>query len=91
MNNKDADQTAWMESAQSDLRLSRSYWLNAGLILCGFCLEMFPLPVGAWDGQRYFIVALPEPSINYFTRINEANLFHTMSAEVSDALYLIEY
>ena len=21
---------------------------------------------GAWDGLRYFIVALPEPSINYF-------------------------
>ena len=25
----------------------------------------FPLPLGAWDGLRYFIVALPEPSINY--------------------------
>ena len=25
-----------------------------------------PLPLGAWDGIRYFIVALPEPSINYF-------------------------
>ena len=23
----------------------------------------FTLPLGAWDGQRYFIVALPEPSI----------------------------
>ena len=22
-----------------------------------------PLPLGAWDGMRYFIVALPEPSI----------------------------
>ena len=21
---------------------------------------------GAWDGLRYFIVALPEPSINYY-------------------------
>ena len=36
------------------------------LSLCGFCLERFPLPLGAWDGLRYFIVALPEPSINYF-------------------------
>ena len=27
---------------------------------------LFPLPLGAWDGLRYFIVALPEPSINYF-------------------------
>ena len=29
----------------------------------GFCLERFPLPLGAWDGLRYFIVALLEPSI----------------------------
>ena len=28
-----------------------------------FVLERFPLPLGAWDGLRYFIVALPEPSI----------------------------
>ena len=33
------------------------------LSFCGFCLERFPLPLGAWDGLRYFIVALPEPSI----------------------------
>ena len=33
------------------------------LKLCGFCLERFPLPLGAWNGLRYFIVALPEPSI----------------------------
>ena len=39
------------------------------LLLCGFCLERFPLPLGAWDGLRYFIVALPEPSIDYFMKI----------------------
>ena len=33
------------------------------LQLCGFCLERFPLSLGAWDGLRYFIVALPEPPI----------------------------
>ena len=35
------------------------------LLLFGFCLERFPLPLplGALDGLRYFIVALPEPSI----------------------------
>ena len=33
------------------------------LWLCGFCSERFPLPLGAWDGLRYFIVTLPEPSI----------------------------
>ena len=38
------------------------------LKFCGFCLERFPLPLDAWDGLRYFIVALPEPSINYFER-----------------------
>ena len=27
----------------------------------------FPLPLGAWDGLRYFIVALPEPSILLFS------------------------
>ena len=37
--------------------------------LCGFCLERFPLPLGAWDRLRYFIVALPEPSINYFSYV----------------------
>ena len=25
-----------------------------------------PLPLGAWDGLRYFIVALPETSIKLF-------------------------
>ena len=27
----------------------------------------FSLPLGAWDGLRYFIVALPEPSIELFS------------------------
>ena len=31
----------------------------------GFLREV---PLGAWDGLRYFIVALPEPSINYFVK-----------------------
>ena len=31
------------------------------LLLCGFCLEWFSLPLG--DGLCYFIVALPESSI----------------------------
>ena len=30
--------------------------------VCGFCSEGFPLSLGAWD-RRYFIVALPVPSI----------------------------
>ena len=33
------------------------------LWLRGFCSERFHLPLGAWDGLRYVIVALPEPSI----------------------------
>ena len=32
-------------------------------IVCGFCSERFPLPLGAWDGLCYFIVALSVPSI----------------------------
>ena len=30
------------------------------------CSERFPLPLGAWDGLCYYIVALPEPSIYLF-------------------------
>ena len=33
------------------------------LLLCGFCLERFPLPLPAWDRLRYLIVALPESFI----------------------------
>ena len=32
----------------------------------GFCLERFPLPLGAWDGLRYFIVAPLSLPYNYF-------------------------
>ena len=32
------------------------------LYLFGFCSEWFPLPLGALDGLRYFIVTSPEPS-----------------------------
>ena len=33
------------------------------MCLCGFCLERFPLSLGAWDGLRCFTVALPERDI----------------------------
>ena len=33
------------------------------LVIMWFLFERFPLPLGAWDRLRYFIVALPEPSI----------------------------
>ena len=33
--------------------------------------ERFPLPLGAWDGLRYFIVALPGPSIFLFGFSNQ--------------------
>ena len=33
------------------------------LLVCGFCLEEFPLLLGAWDGLSDFIAALPGPSI----------------------------
>ena len=33
------------------------------LYLCGFYLSGWQLPLGAWDVLRYFIMALPGPSI----------------------------
>ena len=33
------------------------------LVAVWFRLERFSLPLSAWDGLRYFIVALPGPSI----------------------------
>ena len=30
----------------------------------------FPLPLGAWDALRYFIVALPELRYNYLAAYN---------------------
>ena len=39
------------------------------LVIMWFLLERFPLPLGAWGGLRYFIVALPEPSILLFWTI----------------------
>ena len=48
------------------------------LSLSGFCLERFPLPLGAWDGIRYFIVALPEHSIYFFGQLNVLILCWTL-------------
>ena len=48
-----------------------------------FLLERFPLLLGAWDGLRYFIVALPEPSISLFT----INMFLLVSQDFVVALY----
>ena len=36
------------------------------LLLCGFCLERFPLPLGAWDGLRYFLWHSLSLYYNYF-------------------------
>ena len=35
-----------------------------------FLLIMFPLPLGAWDGLRYFIVTIPDVHIIIMLRIN---------------------
>ena len=48
------------------LRLGKKELICLQLFTCNyvlFLLERFPLPLGAWDGLRYFVVALPEPSI----------------------------
>ena len=47
-------------------RLGKRELIGLLLFTCNyvfFCLDGFPLPLGAWDGLRYFIVTLPEPSI----------------------------
>ena len=41
-------------------------------------MERFPLPLGTWDGLRYFIVALPEPSFNYFVVFVSAAVAHEL-------------
>ena len=48
-------------------RLGKRELICLLLFTCNYVVsvrpERFPLPLGAWDGLRYFIVALPEPSI----------------------------
>ena len=46
-------------------RLGKRANLSAIVCLwfCGFCSARFPLPLGAWNRLRLFIVALPGPSI----------------------------
>ena len=46
-------------------RLGKRELICLLLFTCNYVvsvLEKFPLPLGAWDGLCYFIVALPEPS-----------------------------
>ena len=42
------------------------------------CSERFPLPLCAWDRLRYFIVALPGPSIELFFIYCMLILYHVM-------------
>ena len=46
-------------------RLGKRELICLLLFTCNYVVSVwrFPLPLGAWDGLRYFIVALPEPSI----------------------------
>ena len=46
-----------------DLGRENYFFCYCLLVIMWFLLEKFPFPLGAWDGLRYFIVALPEPSI----------------------------
>ena len=38
------------------------------LKLCGFCLERFPLPLGAWDGLHCFLWHSLSLPYNYFVK-----------------------
>ena len=42
-------------------RLGKRVLICLLLFTCNYVVSA--LPLGAWDGLRYFIVALPEPSI----------------------------
>ena len=47
-------------------RLGKRELICLLLFTCNYVVSVlrgFFLPLGAWDGLRYFIVALPEPSI----------------------------
>ena len=47
-------------------RLGKRELICLILFTCNYVVsvgEVSPLPLDAWDGLRYFIVALPEPSI----------------------------
>ena len=47
-------------------RLGKRELICLMLFTCNYVVsvfERFPPPLGAWDGLRYLIVALPEPSI----------------------------
>ena len=50
------DQLPWLGKRELICLL----WLN-----CYYVVYVCSLPLGAWDGLRYFIVALPKPFINY--------------------------
>ena len=40
--------------------------VNSIICTLDHLVNMLCLRLGAWDGLRYFIVTLPEPSINYY-------------------------
>ena len=46
-------------------RLGKRELICLLLFTCNYVVSVwgFPLPLGAWDGLRYFIVALPELSV----------------------------
>ena len=47
-------------------RLEKRELICLLLFTCNYVVSVwrgFPLPMGAWDGLRYFIMSLPEPSI----------------------------
>ena len=53
-------------------------------------MERFPLPLGACGGLRYFIVALPEPSINYFAE-HRSGLSWSLNANALNSFNNVVY
>ena len=53
----------YVSGSGSITSVGEEHCLYCLLVIMWFLLERFPLPLGALDGLRYFIVALPDPSI----------------------------
>ena len=56
-------------------RLGKRELICLLLLTCNYVVSVWRgfLFLWAWDGLRYFIVALPEPFINYFTMVGKLN------------------
>ena len=59
---------------------------------CGFGFGEVSLPLGTWDGLRFFIVALPGPSVNYLAcPKTKAQISCTVTAQLISTFVFLTY